>query len=120
MTERLTNADVAIRLRRLADLLEIGGEPVYRVAAYRKAADSIESLPEAVAALHDRGALQTIPGVGKGIAGYIHELFETGTMQVLEEAQKIVPIGVTELLAVPDVGPKRARQLYEHAGITSV
>src|SRR5215216_4292877 len=120
MAERLTNADIANRLRQLADLLEIGGEPIYRVSAYRKAADSIETLPEAVASLNERGALQTIPGVGKGIAGYIHELFETGTMQVLEDAQQIVPIGVTELLKVPDVGPKRARQLYQYAGIQSV
>lgn len=120
MNESLTNADVASRLRLLADLLEIRGEPVYRVAAYRRAAESIEALPEPVAALKRRGELQTIPGVGKGIAEHINTLFDTGTLPALEEAQREVPVGVAELLTVPEIGPKRARQLYQHAGIASL
>ncbi|MCC6791336.1 MAG: DNA polymerase/3'-5' exonuclease PolX, partial [Thermomicrobiales bacterium] len=120
MTETFTNADVAKKFRTLADLLEIGGMPVFRVAAYRRAAESIESLPEAVAALKRRGELQSIPGVGKGIADHINELFNPGTMLSLEEAQREVPIGVTELLTVPEIGPKRARQLFQHAGIASL
>jgi DNA polymerase/3'-5' exonuclease PolX len=33
----MTNLEIAKSLRLLADLLEIGGEPVFRVSAYRKA-----------------------------------------------------------------------------------
>jgi DNA polymerase (family 10) len=120
MPSTLTNADAAKRLRQLADLLEIGGEPVFRVIAYRKAADAIEALPDSVVALIRRGETRTIPGVGKGIADHLRELYETGTMQLLEEAQQRVPLSVTELLTVPDIGPKRAKQLYEYAGIANL
>lgn len=116
----MTNAEAARKLRQLADLLEIGGEPVFRVGAYRRAAETIESLPESVAALKERGELQTIPGVGKGIADHLRELYDTGTMAALEQAQQAVPLSVTELLTVPDIGPKRARQLFEHAGIANL
>ena len=115
-----TNAEAATTLRRLADLLAIGGEPIYRVAAYRRAAESIEALPEAVAALRARGELESINGVGKGIAQSLEELIDTGRLGELDAAAAVIPIGVTELLAVPDVGPKRARQLYQHLGIDSL
>src|SRR4051794_30477563 len=120
MASPLTNVDVGEKLRQLANLLEIGGEPVFRVSAYRKAADSIEALPESVWAIRDRGEQQTVPGVGKGIADHLRELYETGTMAALEAAQEKVPLSVTELLSVPDIGPKRARQLFEQAGIASL
>src|SRR4051794_33047330 len=120
MANNMTNTDVSKKLRLLADLLEIGGEPVFRVIAYRKAAESIEALPESVWTVSQRGELQSIPGVGKGIADHLRELADTGTMASLEAVTQRIPESVAELLAVPDIGPKRARSLYEQAGIDSL
>jgi DNA polymerase (family X) len=61
--------------------------------------------------------LQGIPGVGSSIARKIGELLDTGTIQRLEEVGREVPPGVAGLLAVPDIGPKRARVLWEEAGV---
>lgn len=120
MASGITNTDAARALRQLADLLEIGGEPVYRVVAYRRAAENIDSLSESLSVLHDRGALTSIPGIGKGIAEKLAELLDSGRMKELDEIQERVPLSVTELLTVPDIGPKRAKTLFTEAGITSL
>jgi DNA polymerase (family 10) len=120
MSDVLTNNEIANKLRLLADLLEIGGEAAVKLIAYRRAADNIDALPEGLAAIRSRHALLDIPGVGKGIAEKIENLLDTGTMNALEKAQAVIPVGVAELLAVPDVGPKRARQLFEQGGIASL
>jgi DNA polymerase (family X) len=115
-----TNAEVAAALRRLADLLEIKGETVFRVVSYRRAAESIEQMGESLAAIRERGDLRKIPGVGPAIADKIVDVLDTGTIRQLDRLQKEIPAGVAELLAVPDVGPKRAYQLYKQLGIDSL
>jgi DNA polymerase (family 10) len=120
LTERTSNAEAARAFRLLADLLEIGGESAYRVGAYRRAAEGIARLSEPLEAIRRRGGLQEIPGVGPSIARKIGEFLDTGTIQRLEEVEREVPPGVAGLLAVPDVGPKRARLLWEEAGVDSL
>ena len=115
--EILTNTELAHRFRRLADLLEIRGDPVFKVIAYRRAADSLAQQPESARALKERGELGAIPGVGKAIAQKIEDLFDTGTFKLWEEVVREIPPGVADLLQIPDVGPKRARQLYAELGV---
>jgi DNA polymerase (family X) len=117
MTEQTSNAEATRALRLLADLLEIGGESAYRVGAYRRAAEGIARLSEPLEVVRRRGGLQEISGVGPSIARKIGELLDRGTIQRLEEVEREVPPGVAGLLAVPDVGPKRARLLWEEAGV---
>jgi len=116
----LTNAEVAATFRLLADLLAIRGESPYKVAAYRRAAEGIGQLSEPIAALRQRGALEEIPGVGKEIAQKVADLLDTGTFRLLREVEEQIPSGVTTLLAVPGIGPKRARALYQTLGIDSL
>ncbi len=40
----MTNQQLAATFRLIADLLEIKGEVIYKILAYRKAADSLDSL----------------------------------------------------------------------------
>jgi DNA polymerase (family 10) len=58
--------------------------------------------------------------VGKGIAVAIQELLETGCVDEFEELDEQVPVGVVEILHIPDVGPKTARRLWQELGITDV
>jgi DNA polymerase (family 10) len=117
---KMTNSDVATTFRLLADLLSIRGESIYKVAAYRSAAEAIEQLPEALAAIRRRGGLESIPGVGREIAQKISDLLDTGTFKLLEEVEAEIPPGVAELLAVPGIGPTRARELYREMGIDNL
>ena len=117
MPRTMTNAEIAGAIGLLADLLEIGGESAFRVGAYRRAVEAIDQLSEPLTAIREQGELESIPGVGKAITAKIGELLDTGAMAALERAAKTVPKGVAELLAVPGIGPKRARRLYDEIGV---
>ncbi len=120
MAKPLSNADAAGQFRLLADLLSIQGESPFRVEAYRRAAESIEQLGESLVVVRQRGELTAIPGVGKEIAQKIEDLLDTGAIPQLQRLETEIPAGVATLLAVPGVGPKRARTLFTELGIDSL
>ncbi len=116
----MTNKEVADILRRIADMLEIKGEIVYKALAYRRAADNIEYLGRDIVDLWREGRLLEIPGVGKSLAEKLDELLRTGKMSYYEELKEEIPPGVVSLLQVPEVGPKTAKLVWEKLGITSI
>jgi len=116
----MTNKEVAEILRRIADMLEIKGEIVYKALAYRRAADNIEYLGRDIEDVWREGKLLEIPGVGKSLAEKLDELLRTGRMSFYEELREEIPPGVVSLLQVPEVGPKTAKLVWEKLGITSI
>lgn len=116
----LTNKEVAQILRDIADYLEIKGEIVYKALAYRRAADNIVSLGRDINEVWREGKLWDIPGVGEALSKKLDELLDTGRLGYYEQLQEEIPSGVIELLAIPDVGPKTAKLLWERLGIASV
>jgi len=118
---RFANAAVAARLARLADLLEIEGANVFRVRAYRAAAETIDAHPEPIADLLARGGdLTELKGVGKDLAAAIAALFDQGEIPALREVTERVPVGLLDVVRVPGVGPKRAATLWRELGVTSL
>jgi DNA polymerase (family X) len=115
------NTEIAQRFQRLADLLEIEGANPFRVRAYRNAARTIEGLPHSVAAMVADGAdLTELPGIGKDLAGKIREIVESGHLALLDQVSTHLPGQLAELAAIPGLGPKRVKALYDALGITSV
>lgn len=112
----VTNAEIAGKLYELAELMDLKGD-VFKRNAYRRAAQSIESLEGEVAKYNEQGKLETIPGVGKAIAGKIREMLETGDLKRLEELRAEFPPGILDLMKVPDVGPKKLVTLYRELGV---
>jgi DNA polymerase (family 10) len=115
-----TNRQVAEIFRQIADLSEIKGEVIYRVLAYRKAADSIADLGRDINEVWQEGKLQDIPGVGQAIAEKISELLDTGRMTFYAKLTAEVPASLVEVLHIPDVGPKKARAMWQELGLTTV
>jgi len=117
----VSNAVVAARLARLADLLEIDGANPFRVRAYRAAADTVSAHPEALTDLLRRGVdLTSLKGIGKDLAAAIAALFETGEIPALAELAERVPAGLLDVVRVPGVGPKRTATLWRELGVTSL
>lgn len=116
----LSNQQIAAIFNDIADRLDIQGEIVFKVRAYRAAAENILNAPRSVAELWQAGALDQIPGVGKEIAAKIDELMRTGRLAFYERLRDEVPDGVAAMLRVPNVGPKRVKEFWEKLGITSV
>jgi len=108
------NADIAAAFEEIADLLELGDENPFRVRAYRNAARIVggQSL-DLAAALAAGKALPKLPGIGADLDGKIHEIAASGTCQLLERLRKKFPPGITDLLRLPGLGPKRLRALLE-------
>jgi DNA polymerase (family 10) len=116
----MKNFEVARLFDLMADVLELQGANPFRIRAYRRAAQNVESLTEDVAALAREGRLDGVPGIGKDLAGKIVEYLETGKVREIEAAKRHVPAGVVALLDVPGIGPKTAKLLYEREGVRSV
>lgn len=114
-----SNDLAAQMLQEFAELLAISGGDAFKVRAYEKAARAVAGHPAEVADLDEKG-LNAIPSVGAHLAGKITEFGETGSCQELEELRARVPAGLRSLLVVPGLGPRRARQVYDELGITSV
>lgn len=115
------NADIASVFDEVADLLEIQGANVFRVRAYRNAARTLRDLSREVSAMVAANEdLTGLPGIGKDLAGKIHEIVEHGPEAILEEYRKGIPKGVTELMHLPGLGPKRAMVLHRELGIQSL
>jgi DNA polymerase (family 10) len=115
------NIDIANVFDEIADFLEIEGENPFRIRAYRNAARTVRGLgselKDMVAAGED---LTALPGIGKELAAKIHELLETGTVRALIKLQQRIPQGVTEILKLPNLGPKRVRVLYHELKIKNL
>lgn len=115
------NADIAALLNRMADLLEIEAANPFRIRAYRRAAATIEDLPENVAAMVAEGRpLSDLPGIGEDLAGKITEFVETGRLKALEEVEARTPSTLAALTAIPGLGPKRVHTLHQALKITTL
>ncbi len=116
----MTNQEIAEIFEKIANLLEIKGEVIYKTLAYRRAAESIRNLAEDINKLHQENKLSEIPGVGKAISEKIIEILTSGKLEFLEKLEKEVPPSLIEVLQVPDVGPKKAALFWREAGITNL
>ena len=116
----MRNREVAQLLENIATLLEMKGENRFKIVAYEEAARRIESWPEPIEEVWKEGRLKEIPGVGESIASKIEEYLSTGKLSYLEELTKEIPPEVVYLTAIPGVGPKIAKLLYDQLGIKSI
>ncbi len=116
-------ADYADRLREAADLLQSQGANPYRVAAYRKAADSIAGLDHAaIVDLVDRegiDGLDRLPHVGRGIATAIVEMVRTGHWSQLERLRGTAD-PVQLFTVVPGLGHRLAERIHEELHVDTL
>ncbi len=112
----MKNQEVADILYKIADILEINGELIFKVAAYRRAGQSIESLSKDIGEIYkNRGleGLREISGIGKDISLKAEEIIKTGKLNYLDEIKKKTPIDVESLINIDGLGPKRISILYK-------
>jgi DNA polymerase (family 10) len=113
------NEVVAALLQEYADLISITGGDGYRVRVYDRAARSVAGHHADVSTL-DHDGLRQIPNVGGAIADKIVEYLHSGRIAAVEKLRAKAPAGVRELTAIPTLGPRKAMQLYQELGVSSV
>ncbi len=107
----------------MSQMLELTGGDRFRVNAHAKASRIIKDAGadlEALAKDGDVKALTAIEGIGKGTAGKLIELAQTGTISEYEELCAKVPAGVMEVLGIQGLGPKTVKLMWEQKGVESV
>lgn len=117
---RISNVQVADLLAGVAARMQVLEENRFRVAAFANAAENIRNLGRDVNAFYTEDKLEEIPGVGQGIAQSLRELFATGRVEEFDALFARVPQGVVDMLAIPELGPKKVKRLWQELGITTV
>jgi len=116
----MNNKQLAGVFTLIANLLEIKGEIIYKTLAYRKAAESLDTLGREASEYWKEGKLADIPGVGKAIAEKIDELLSTGKLEFLEKLKKEVPESLAGWLQVQSLGPKKIALIWKTLNITTL
>ncbi|MHA1137311.1 MAG: DNA polymerase/3'-5' exonuclease PolX [Candidatus Thorarchaeota archaeon] len=114
------NAEVAKVLKEIGLLLQVEGKDKFKFLAYLRGVRSITSLGEDITSVAAHGELTKIQGIGKGLAEIITSYLETGEVELLKELRTRVPVKVLELDAIPGVGPKTIKLVYDKLGITDL
>jgi len=115
-----TNFELARLFYEMAALLEARGESVFRIRAYQRGAQTLETLTEDVRALAARGALTSLSGIGRDLAARIEEYLTSGRIGQLETLRAELPAGFLAMLEIRGLGPRTARALWEQRGVASI
>ncbi len=118
----MDNREIAAIFSHIADALEIKGENVFRVRAYRVASQNITGLSRELADIYkeDPSKLEKIPGIGKDLKEKIIEMITTSGLKYYDELMKEFPPGFLEMFDLPGLGPKKLKKLRDELGIKNV
>lgn len=118
----MKNREVAKILYDMATYLAME-DVAFKPQAYERAAMALESLGEDVEALYKNEGvkgLETVPGVGRGIAEKIEEYVKTGKVKEYENMRKAMPLNLEELGRIEGIGPKMMRDLWKHLKVKNL
>ncbi len=116
MSQHITKKDVVRLLEKIATYMELKGENTFKVSAYRKAAQSLETDERTLDEIEDVTELKNI---GKGVGEVINEYISTSESQTLQALEEEVPAGLVPLLKIQGLGSKKIHKLYKELGITN-
>ena len=115
----MKNREIAHLLESIADVLELKGENLFRVNAYRNASRILQDLAKDVEHVAAEGKLAELPGFGKSIVEHVQEYLKTGKMRRYEELRREMPGDLVDMLRIPGVGPKTVVLMKEKLGVTT-
>ena len=112
--------EVSLGLDEIAGLLEFSGASRFKVIAYRRAAEIVNTLGGELGPLVEQRRLEELEGIGAATARQIDEIWNLGTSELLTRLRSEAPPGVSELMQVKGLTPRRIRALSEALGVRSV
>ncbi|MBI2975010.1 MAG: hypothetical protein HYY43_05420, partial [Deltaproteobacteria bacterium] len=111
--------DIASVLAEMAIVFELKGENPFKIRAYENAARVVEGMDDLELRIKD-GTLTEVKGIGKNLADHITELYKNGRIKEYESLRKSVPAGLFDMLAIPGLGPKKVKFLWEVLSIKEI
>jgi len=116
----MDNRGIASLLSDLAVYSELAGENPFKARAFQNVSRAIEKHPESIETLLAEGRLREIKGIGPSIEEMIAEAMATGTCKALEDLKGKFPPGITDLMSLSGMGPKKVKAVYDTLGISSI
>jgi DNA polymerase (family 10) len=116
----MNNQDIANIFFHIAEILEIQGENPFKIRAYIRAAQTVESYTRELSEVENTEKLKELPGIGEKIALKIKEIIETGKLEMYEKLKKSEFAPLIALLEVPGMGPKHVRLVYDKLGVKTI
>lgn len=115
------NQEIGQRIEQIALMLELLGEDRFRINAHARAARIIGDLTVDLGSLaDDKKKLVALEGIGSKIADKIIEYCQSGTISEHAELLERVPAGLFDVLAVPGLGPKTVKAMWDQLDVTDV
>ena len=115
-----SNKDIAKLFRSIAAAYSVTGGNNFKIIAYNSAADSVEHATSELKDLWEDNKLDTVPGLGVSMRGYLDELFKTGRVKHFEELTEDIPPGMFEFLDLKNMGPKNAYKLAKEFNLKTI
>lgn len=111
---------ISAHLTEIAALLQFAGESRFKVDAYRRAAEVVNTLGDELGPLVEQGRLKKFQGIGQALSRLIEEMWNSGTPELLKRLRAEQPAGAAELMEVEGLTPRRIVALQSALGIRSV
>jgi Helix-hairpin-helix domain len=117
----MDNSAVAKKLLDYAQYLEARGANVFRVRAYRRAAETVMGLDQPLCDLLEaegRAGLEELPGIGPRLASVLEELLRTGELRTFSADGAVEATDV--LSSLPGVSRRLARVIHEQLQVNTL
>jgi len=116
-----TRTQIVNTLHQVGVLLTLKGANPFRTRAYANASRLLSGLTVDLWELIISGELYELKGIGKGIGSAIEDTITNGVwpddwVEIFEET----PAGLIEMLGIPNLGPKRIKQMNDELGVQTV
>jgi len=116
------NRFIAEKLDEVANLLQQQNANLFRVRAYREAAQKVALMQSPVSKILAEGGrtgLEVLPAIGESISAAIQEILETGNLVMIQRLRgSLDPEKLFQ--SIPGVGPKLAEQIHDQLGIETL
>ena len=115
----MNTQEIAGVLELTSKLMELHNENPFKIRSLAAAAFKISKSGIELSGL-SAAELEKIEGIGKGIAQKIVEITETGTTHELSQLKMKTPDGLSDLMEIKGLGPKKVGIIWRELGIESV
>ncbi|MBX9850920.1 MAG: DNA polymerase/3'-5' exonuclease PolX [Cytophagaceae bacterium] len=112
----MTNTEIIEIFRLVGQLMELHEENPFKIRGYQNAVFNLEKCTQDLSIL-SQAELESIEGIGKGIAAKIIELNTTGSFKEFAEFTAKTPQGVIEMLNIKGIGPKKVRTIWKELSV---
>ncbi|AEI46509.1 PHP domain protein [Runella slithyformis DSM 19594] len=116
----MPNDEIVEILELTAKLLELHEADAFKIRTYTSAAFNLSRFNDRELSTMPVAELTQLQGVGKGMAGKIQEIVQTGQLNELEQLMAQTPAGVLEMFKIKGIGAKKIGTIWRQLGIDTI